>query len=138
MASSFTQLFTLLAIIAVGSDTVVEAAPDLTYISALCGGEKDPNPPELSDRAFQVTGLAVNFAVPDDFGFCAAVKNKPVMYGFGSCPNVVSENSEEDCTACLKFAQDWLLNTLCKDVYGGQIRLAGCFLRYETYKFCDA
>ncbi|CAL1380014.1 unnamed protein product [Linum trigynum] len=135
MASFLTLLFPLLAIIAVGPKPVVKAAPDLTYISAICGHETDDNPPELSDRAFEVTGWAVNLASPDDFGYCSVIKDEPVMYAYAACPNVVSK---EDCTACLKFAQNWLLNTLCKDVYGGQITLAGCFLRYETHKFCDA
>ncbi|CAL1380015.1 unnamed protein product [Linum trigynum] len=135
MASFLTLLFPLLAIITVGPKTVAKAAPDVTYISALCGPKTDPNPPELSDRVFQVTALAINFTSPDGFGSCSAVDTEPVVYGFGWCPNVVSQ---QDCTTCLQFAQNWVLNTLCKDVYGGQITLAGCFLRYETYKFCDA
>ncbi|CAL1380017.1 unnamed protein product [Linum trigynum] len=133
MASFLTLLFPLLAIITVVPKTVVKAAPDLTYISALCSQKRDPNPPKLRNLALQATDLAIDVVSPGTAGNCGTVLTDPDMFGFGSCP---TSGSDEDCTACLKFAQDWLLNTLCKNVYGGQITLAGCFLRFETYNFC--
>ncbi|CAL1409108.1 unnamed protein product [Linum trigynum] len=131
MPSSLSPLlFSLLAVITVA----VKAEPDLGYISSLCGRRHDPHPPRLKRRAIQVTVSAITNTVPSVVGFCDdSVRQKPAMHVFASCPFHVTQ---EDCTKCLEYAQDQLINYLCEGLYGAQLVLSGCILRYETYKFC--
>ncbi|CAL1380052.1 unnamed protein product [Linum trigynum] len=135
MANSSTPFFLPLLFILITTTKILENVrgdPDLTFISALCGSEYDAT----SFRKGQATRLTdgdVKFANPRS-PFCSVTADDDgtfPMYGRATCSDSISP---EDCTACIAYCKDQLVNyNICSDLYGAQINVASCSLRYETY-----
>ncbi|CAL1409088.1 unnamed protein product [Linum trigynum] len=126
MANSFLPFFIFILIVLVV--IVVKGEPDLTHISAYCGSRHDESPLR-KDQATRLTQGAIGGTYPGT-DFCGFTSdNSYTMYDRYACSAAVSQ--PEDCTDCMKYAADQLLNQLCKDQYGAQITLGSCSLRYE-------
>ncbi|KAI4310805.1 hypothetical protein MLD38_035755 [Melastoma candidum] len=57
----------------------------------------------------------------------------PSIFGYAKCYDGIKG---EDCKQCLKSASSQILDT-CGDTYGGLIKLAGCCLRFEIFRFTN-
>ncbi|CAL1409089.1 unnamed protein product [Linum trigynum] len=136
MADSFNPFFLLpllLVIIAttavvVPRNVVVEAAPDLTLVSSLCGTYRDVNG-YWKDLASTAVQYAVEHTLPGDSNRCSEINGHPPMYSRVTCSESVSP---ADCTDCINYAGDQLVNrNICGDHYGAQITFVSCSMRYE-------
>ncbi|CAL1409090.1 unnamed protein product [Linum trigynum] len=133
MADSFLSFFLLplllLAIITTTArNVVVEAAPDLTLLSSFCGTYRDVSG-FRKDQAGRAVQAAAEYTLPDDKNHCSEIGGEPVMYSTAWCSESVSQ---ADCTDCINYAGDQLVNqNICGDHYGAQITVVSCSMRYE-------
>ncbi|CAI0428637.1 unnamed protein product [Linum tenue] len=113
---------------------VVESSPNLGLTSAFCGSQFDDSP-LTRERIRGVVETATTSGRRWVPAYCGAsdVHDEPHLYARSSCSRTISR---EDCTACLEEAGARLMDRYCKDLYGAQVTLVDCFLRYETSRFC--
>ncbi|CAL1380047.1 unnamed protein product [Linum trigynum] len=135
MANSFIPFFLPLLFILIATTKVlenVEGEPDLTFISGFCGSEYDASSFRKGQAARLTSGDIEQTSSHSPFcSVTADDDGTPQMYGRATC---LDSLSQEDCKYCLTYCQDQLLNyNICNDLYGAQINVASCSLRYETY-----
>ncbi|CAN0878605.1 Antifungal protein ginkbilobin-like protein 1 [Linum grandiflorum] len=128
----FLVAFTLSGIL--GSIIVVEGGgPNITYVHSSCGTANNTKAGMRKSALKAIDDAVYAYQGPGEKASCSSTMSREIVASAMCWGDI----SVQDCKNCLWNAQFRLVDHYCKYLFGAQLTLTNCYLRYEVYPFCS-
>ncbi|CAI0554806.1 unnamed protein product [Linum tenue] len=141
MSTSCILILAVLLIFSDGFHGAVAKTEPLDFnkhrVDGNCGEIVDASP-EMRVEALRSLDLAIDVATKDKKPNTCAMATGSSIFAAANCSKALSKDKRmDDCRHCLFNAQFRAVDKECPQKFGGWIKLVDCYVRYDTYKFCE-